>query len=225
MARDEENNAGEESVDDVEKPKFRLSKFAIILLAVLVPLCVLFVSMSIAGLVYFQKTKALQVEVIALKKELKEKASAQDALKEQLIQLSHQVDEISALTVLRSDAETPAEAEPAGDKKEAATQAATSGKADGRKSNGKENKESMEASRAVASGGAKDVPGKNGADAKVVPSSVAKEEPAIPPKNKRPGGDGFSCDLSGKTQAEQADILKRCVGVMDAPPKARPAGK
>ena len=221
MARDEENNAGEESVDDVEKPKFRLSKFAIILLAVLVPLCVLFVSVSIAGLVYFQKTKALQAEVIALKKELKEKASVQDALKEQLIQLSHQVDEISALTVLRSDAETPAEAEPAGDKKEAAT----SGKADGRKSNGKENKESMEASRAVASGGAKDVPGKNGADAKAVPSSVAKEEPAIPPKNKRPGGDGFSCDLSGKTQAEQADILKRCVGVMDAPPKARPAGK
>lgn len=225
MARDEENNAGDENAVDAEKPKFRLSKFAIILLAVLVPLCVLFLSMSIAGLVYFQKTKALQAEVIALKKELKEKVSVQDALKEQLIQLSHQVDEISALTVLRSDAETPAEAEPAGDKKETATQAATSGKADSGKSNGNENKESKEASRGGGSGGAKDAPGKNSADAKAVPPSVAKEEPVIPPKNKRPGGDGFSCDLTGKTQAEQADILKRCVGVMDTPPKARPAGK
>ncbi len=39
-----------------------------------------------------------------------------------------------------------------------------------------------------------------------------------------PGG-RLGCDIFGKPAAEQAAILKRCVEVMDAPPKAKPAGK
>ena len=189
MAHEEEKQeSGEETAG--AKPRFHLSKFALVVAVPSVVLGIVLLSLVAGGVYCLRKTGALQAEVTHLKKDLKERARVEDELREQIETLK--------------------------------TSLAAHAGADGGKEKKPLTEEAVrEIAKEVASQVAKEVASK---DVRAG-ATDAKPEAAIPPKGKRPGGDGFSCDITGKSPEEQASILKRCVGVMDAPPKARPAAK
>lgn len=208
MAGDEEDVAVAEEV-----PCPRLSKMTLAVIVLSVVLVAALLSMVAGGLFYARKTRALQAEATALRKELSEKVQAYDALQDQLVALSGQLGLLKAYAVSSSPPVTPhgetsAPVSP-GEAKEAPNEK-TGDKGAGAK-------DEIKAPKAE---------GKVEVEKPVVsePTPVAKKESAgvvaQPPvaKAKRAAPEGISCDLTGKSADEQAAILKHCVSVMDTPP-------
>lgn len=145
-----------------------------------------FILMVVGGVLFHQRNKALEKELISVKKELKDKSAVHDSLQEQIELLSKQLASLKEYSVASSNAalleKDKQEAPAAGsDSKPAGPPAAEKGKA------------------AVLA----------------APVPQAPPPPVIPPKLVRPKPEGQSCDLVGKSKDEQTAILKRCVGAMD----------
>ena len=191
----------EEAVVAEEQPPARLPKFTLVIIALSVLLGVLLATIVVGGMSYVKKTRTLQAEVVAVKKDLQEKARLHENQQEQIEALSQQISALKEYSVARSGA--------------------------GR---GKEVKNGVPLpSVSEASGGAVNSNEKAPTSAKEVktePMAPAQPPvPPIPPKIKRASPEGQSCDLVGKSPEEQSLILKRCVGVMDSPPKGKAAAK
>ena len=210
MAQDEETPVV------AEEPRARLPKMTLVVISLSVLLGIMLMGVIIGGVLYMQKTRSLQAEVAAFKKDMKERERIHGELQAQIEALSRQVDVLKEYAVARS-------------RPEAQEALVSKGEQPSVKASG-ETKEISE--KPVVSSQEASAPRESakGAKTAVVGKQADSERdgassPTIPPKIKRPGAEGFSCDLTGKSQEEQALILKRCVGVMDTPPKPRPASK
>ena len=213
-----ENDEEVVTAEDVPRPRMSRTTLAVIVLSVV--LCMALLAMVAGGIRYAARIKALQAEVVAVKKELNEKAQAHDGMQDQILALSRQVDALKSYAVARSQpsgAEVIEAAVPNGSDKEAASSV-----------HGKEKVAEVAKgpTAAVKAESQKPVAPAVSSSSAAKPESVAVSQPSVPAKAKNSASDGISCDLSGKSAEEQAAILKRCVSVMDAPPpKAKPAGK
>ena len=193
---DQSKEVAEES--EGGKSRFHMSKFALLVGLPSVVIGIVVLSLVAGGVYCLKKTSALQSEVTALKKDIKERTRSQDDLREQIDVLKRDVLALSSKREMSEETVRAVSREVAGQvAKEIAGEAAKEA--------------AKEATKEILAREMKSLVGEG------------KPEPAIPPKTKRPGGDGFSCDITGKSPEEQAAILKRCVGAMDSPPKTRPA--
>ena len=194
---------------DEEAPRPRMSKMSWLIIAFSAVLGVLFLALIGGGLYFAKKTGALQNEVTAFKKEIKElkgRAQLADDIPAQIAALKREVETVKTELGAHLVAEA-AKAQAA--EKEAKEKAAQ-----------KEAKEKAEAKSSVSARGASEkAPAKES-----VKDPKAASAPVDAGKSKRPVSESFSCDISGKSPEEQAAILKRCVSVMDAPPPP-PRGK
>lgn len=223
----------EKSVGDEEVAPPRLSKMALLIIAFSAALGVLFLALVGGGVYFVKKTSGLQAELVGARKEIKgmkEKVSALEELPARVAALSRQFDELKA-----AQAAVPAPEAPKPAALETETKAIT-GKSPQTHGDGKEKHESK-AGAAKSDGHAPSAVHKEPVtepakasprDSKPVvagkPVALAPGvEPVLP---KRAPVESFSCDIVGKSAEDQAAILKRCVGVMDAPPpKSKAAGK
>jgi len=189
-----------ETPEVIEETTVTKSKFPlVIVLSVLLGIALLIV--AIGGVLFYQRSKALQAEVIAVKKDMKEKNSAHVELQKQVEALSQQMNLLKDYSIARSGGETKAlEAQPA-----AAAESVPPGL--------KPVPESVPATPAKTNA----VASKSNPVAAVAPATAP--EIVAPPAQKviRQKPEGQSCELLGKSAEEQAATLKRCVGAMDAP--------
>jgi hypothetical protein len=216
-----ENNSEESKVLEEAPPAKR--KFPLIMvLSVL--LGVSLVVVAIGGVLFFQRGKALQAEVIAVKKEIQEKNIVYAELQKQVEALSQQMNVLKEYSIARSSVtkdtelqpETLAEGVPVVLKPEPKSVATAA--------------PSVPAVEPVATVPAKAgvaVPAAVPAKPSIVAPTVSKSNPvaatapeivtAVAPKVVRQKPEALSCELVGKSAEEQAATLKRCVGVMDTP--------
>ena len=175
----EETEVVEEAV--AEKPKISI----VILLSVL--LGILLTLVAIGSVLFYQRSKDLQAEVLAVKMELKEKALVQGELQGQIEALSRQMAALKEYSIARSSSPRVKEVKP--DPSVDTVQPVV--------------KSPAETGQATVTGSVSEpVP--------ILPTPV-------PPKVKRPKPEGQSCELVGKSAEQQAATLKRCVGLMDTP--------
>ncbi len=190
----------EEVVVADEPPPARLSKTTLVIIALSVLLGILLVTVVVGGVSYARKAKTLQTEVVALKKDLQGKERLHEEQQAQIEALSRQMSALKEYSVARSDAERSKEDVSVGAPSPAPASAAA-------------------------------VPQANPVVKAPEVPKVTKPEPVVPAsspvqaKVKRPVPEGQSCDLVGKSPEEQSAILKRCVGVMDSPPKGKVTAK
>lgn len=223
----------EKSVGDEEVAPPRLSKMALLIIAFSAALGVLFLALLGGGVYFVKKTNSLQAELVSARKEIKgmkEKVGALEELPARIAALAHQFDELKVApaavpapeapkpAALDSDTKAVAGKSPQthGDSKEKHEIKAGAAKSDGHAPNAAHKEPVAEPAKASLRDNKPVVTGKPAALAPGV-------EPVLP---KRAPVESFSCDIVGKSAEEQAAILKRCVGVMDAPPpKSKAAGK
>lgn len=147
------------------------------------------------GVYFYQRSKVLGAEVVAMRGELKRKSEAFETMQSQIEALSRQMALLKEFTVARSVnlREANARLEKLND-----SLAAPVGKANGAA-------ESTPAASAPQVAAAK-------------PATPLPETPSAPAKAKP---EGLACDLVGKTPEQQKEILVHCVNVMDTPPPKR----
>jgi hypothetical protein len=202
------NDSEEVVVEDAPRAKPRITP--VIVLSVL--LGGLMTVVAVGSVFSYQRAKAVNAEMQTLKNELKEKSRVHDDLQQQIEALSRQMDVLKEYSVARSNAPAPA--------REARAEAELNNKAEGKadvKADVKAGAEVVTAPSApavsVVAPPARDK--LQASEAPVQPVVIPRSpEPA---KMKRSKPDGQSCELVGKSAEEQAAILKRCVGLMDAP--------
>ena len=148
-----------------------------------------------ATLLHLQSSKAARGEVLALKKELKEKGAAYESLIMQMEALSGQVELLKENAVARSSGAGESHAE-AGGAAPAETIAETSTKP-----------------TSVAEKTAPPEP----SPPKTVPLEPVLPETAPTPRTKKPKSDKPNCALVGKSKEEQEETLKRCISLIDPP--------
>jgi cell division protein FtsL len=193
-----------EVVEDtpVVKPRFT----PVIVLSVL--LGMLMTVVAVGSLLSYQRGRAVNAEMQALKNELKERNRVHDDLQTQIEALSRQMAVLKEYSVARSSAAVRA--------REAKPEAEAKANADA----------TVVQSPPPVAVGAPPVSDKPAASDKLQVSAPAVSPPAVspppePPRVKRSKPEGQSCELVGKSAEEQAAILKRCVGLMDAPKDAK----
>jgi len=222
-----ENDSEKSEVQEEASPAKR--KFPLVMvLSVLLGISLVVV--VIGGVLFFQRGKALQAEVVAVKKEMQEKNIGYAELQKQVEALSQQMNVLKEYSIARSGVTKTKELQPetAADSVHAALKPVSE--------SGVVAAPSVPASAAVAA-----VPAKaNTAVPAVVPAkpniavpSASKSNPVattapevvtpVAPKGGRQKPEGLSCELVGKSAEEQAATLKRCVGVMDSPREKSPA--
>jgi cell division protein FtsL len=178
----------------VVKPRFT----PVIVLSVL--LGILMTVVAVGSLLSYQRGRAVNAEMQALKNELKERNRVHDDLQAQIEALSRQMAVLKEYSVARSSAAVRAR-EAKAEADAAAVQSGTP-------------------PVAVVAPPASDTPVAGGKPQASVPPAAVPPPPETP-KVKRSKPEGQSCELVGKSAEEQAAILKRCVGLMDAPGEAK----
>ena len=168
--------AESEVVEELPAAKPKLS-IVVILAMVLGALLVVGV---LAVIMHVQTSKSLKSEVLALKKELKEKTVAYDDMTRQIEALSGQIELLKENAIARSSG--------------AGGRGGATGVASG-----------PQAANAPLEAG-KQAEGQE---------KAAQEEPAPPPRVKKPKSDKPNCELVGKSKEEQEETLKRCVSLID----------
>jgi hypothetical protein len=197
------------------KPRFT----PVIVLSVLLGMLVMVVALG--SFFAYQRGRAVNAEMQLLKNELKERNRVHDDLQTQIEALSRQMAVLKEYSVARSSAVGPLRETPQN------REAKADVKADAKADAGAAVVQSTPPVAAVASpAGGKPVAGDKPAVAGKPPASVPAVLPAVssppePPKVSRSKPEGLSCELVGKSAEEQAAILKRCVGLMDAPKDAK----
>jgi cell division protein FtsL len=199
-----------EVVEDtpVVKPRFT----PVIVLSVL--LGMLMTVVAVGSLLSYQRGRAVNAEMQALKNELKERNRVHDDLQTQIEALSRQMAVLKEYSVARSSAavrarETKPEAEAKADADAAVVQSLPPVAVGAPPANDKPVVSDKPAASDKLQAGAPSVP------------APAVSPPPEQPKVKRSKPEGQSCELVGKSAEEQAAILKRCVGLMDAPKDAK----
>ena len=163
------------------KPRLSLALILVIVLGVLL-------AGSLAAVVWqVRSASALKSEVLALKKQLKEKTAAHDELQAKVTQLVDENENFSEqLGLLKEHA--------------AASSSGTSNS---------QSKVECPTDPGSTSG--------KGAQQEAVPGESAQSEPVLPKRTKKPKSDKPNCELVGKTKEEQEETLKRCVSLIDLP--------
>lgn len=193
------------------KPRFT----PVIVLSVLLGMLVMVVALG--SFFAYQRGRAVNAEMQLLKNELKERNRVHDDLQTQIEALSRQMAVLKEYSVARSSAagqvrETPQNREAKADVKADADATVV---------------QSPPPVAAVASPAsdkpvANDKPAVAGKPQASVPAVLPAVSPPLePPRVRRSKPEGLSCELVGKSAEEQAAILKRCVGLMDAPKDAK----
>lgn len=156
------------------------------------------------GVYFYQRSKVLGAEVVAMRGELKRKSEAFETMQSQIEALSRQMALLKEFTVARSVnlREANARLEKLND-----SLAAPVGKANG----AAESTPAASAPQAAAAKPATPLP-------ETPPARAASPTPSAPAKAKP---EGLACDLVGKTPEQQKEILVHCVNVMDTPPPKR----
>ena len=143
-----------------------------------------------ATLLHLQSSKAARGEVLALKKELKEKGAAYESLIMQMEALSGQVELLKENAVARSSGAGESHAEAGG---------------------------AAPAETFAETGTKPAIVGEKTAPPKTVPLETVLPEPVPTPRTKKPKSDKPNCALVGKSKEEQEETLKRCISLIDPP--------
>ena len=192
----------------VEEPPARRGKAKLVF--VLGALLIALLVAGVVGMVLNYRTgKVAKVEILALKKALKEKTQAHEELKLSHEALSSQVDLLKDYSVARSSGSGATGA--AG---EAASGCAVSAdEFSALKDELKRKNLEQEAMKAQLEALSRQVDLLKGGAAE----RPVAAEPAPPTRTKKPKSDKPNCELVGKSKEEQEETLKRCVSLIDLP--------
>lgn len=188
----------------VEAPPPRPPKRVVAMVLIGLTVFVLVTVLS-GGVYFYQRSKVLSAEVVAMRNELKRKSESFETMQSQLEALSRQMALLKEFTVARSVnlREANVRLEKLNDSLAAPT--------------GKANAAAEPAVSAVPAAAAKPATPPVATPA----AQAAAPSTSVPAKAKPAKADSLSCDLVGKTPEQQKEILVRCVNVMDTPPPKR----
>lgn len=190
----------------VEAPPPRPPKRVVAMVLIGLTVFVLVTVLS-GGVYFYQRSKVLSAEVVAMRNELKRKSESFETMQSQLEALSRQMALLKEFTVARSVnlREANVRLEKLND-----SLAAPTGKAN------------AAAEPAPAVSAAPAAAAKPATPPVATPAAqAAAPSTSVPAKAKPAKADSLSCDLVGKTPEQQKEILVRCVNVMDTPPPKR----
>ena len=209
-----------EAVDEsVEAPPVP-ERSGLILLFVLAGLLSLFMIAGVVGLhLHFQSNKAVRNEIIDVKEELRLKSAALAEVNVQIQLLSEQISALKENAIARSG------------NVEVAVKSATRSKSPAASPPPEKSETAHESALPKEEGSGRGGPlpdrkkdTESASKTENQPVSVPEPPPvappiAVPPREKRSPVSANRCDLVGKTMEEQQEILKRCVGLMNAEPE------
>ncbi len=170
-------------VEEVVSGKPRLSLTVILVIA----LGVLLAGSLVAIVWQVRSAATLRTEVLALKKQLKEKVAEHDESQAKVEQLIDENEKLSEQVGLLKEYAV------------ASSRGASSSQ--------------LKAECATAAGGTSGTEIKQ----EVVQGGTVQPEPELPKRTKKPKSDKPNCELVGKTKEEQEETLKRCVSLIDLP--------
>lgn len=210
------DNADPDSIEEAPEKKPRSA--VVVVLSVLVGL--LLVAGGAGAFIHFRQSKASQAELLAVKTELKKKMLAVEEMSAQLASLSSQMHALKGYSIARSgssgEEESKTECACVSDEKNSATRPQADAKS---KLTAGEPALATEkpAKHGVTSGGDAVAQPKSIPEAKY--KAPAQEPVAAPAVVKPKSPPRQDCELVGKSPEEQAETLKRCVSLIDSPPR------